>query len=636
MQISFKPTRQNKSANALLIVMCFLVASLLVFGSLLYWVSSNSKVTMDNEQFISSEYAAEAAVENVLSYMDKDFLSQSFQPASSYATNLPPTNGWPVMYTFSDTNGNAGRISVYYSQPPAVMTNLGSAFSSLYGLPQNCQITATATPTNAPYIVPATVSLTFEAASIPVFQFAIFYNVDLDISPGSAMTIGGKTFSNGNIWIDPPAQVTFNDTVTCAGNYKLQSDPNGEQTGNVTASPVTPIYNFTGNGGQPLSHADAIVLPIGANSMTNNNATNVEAILQPPPPAYAPGTAAAYSTNGLVYDLNAADLIISNNIYAATNGTNIYVIYQNQFCGSIFQTVAPDATNIVLTTTNPTTHVVTPGYTNKYFSYVTNVTFYDFRESDTNYAIQIDIGKLNTWFNNTTTTGGSNYNIYNNSGTTSKGHYINGIYVYNYIPVGAATLPCVRVINGKQLPSAGLSIATPGPLYVEGDYNVQTATSAAGASAQTHNTAYTYPAAFLADAITILSSKWNDTGNAYTNGGSYSSRNAASTTINAACVEGIVVSTNFTGAPAGGCYSGGVENFLRLEENWSGDTLCYNGSIIVLFPSIYATNYWQMPGAYYGVPTRSWAFDTNYLSQTRLPPMTPQFKKIIRQQWTGY
>jgi hypothetical protein len=109
MQIPFKPTRQNKSAYALLIVMCFLAASLLVFGSVMYWVSSNAKVTMRNEQFMLSEYAAEGAIENVLSQMDRDFLNQSLQPASSYATNLPPLTG----YIFSDTNGVANQISVY-------------------------------------------------------------------------------------------------------------------------------------------------------------------------------------------------------------------------------------------------------------------------------------------------------------------------------------------------------------------------------------------------------------------------------------------------------------------------------------------------------------------------------------------
>jgi hypothetical protein len=174
------------------------------------------------------------------------------------------------------------------------------------------------------------------------------------------------------------------------------------------------------------------------------------------------------------------------------------------------------------------------------------------------------------------------------------------------------------------------------PLYVQGDYNVQLAGGTAYASAGTHNTANTYPAAFMADAITVLSSAWNDTGGAWMKGGSEGSRGASNTTINAACIEGVVLSTNFTGAPAGGCYSGGVENFLRLEEEWGGDTLTYNGSIIVLFPSQYATNYWQMPGAYYGVPTRDWAFDTNFLSQAKLPPMTPQFKKVLRQTWSGY
>ena len=233
------------------------------------------------------------------------------------------------------------------------------------------------------------------------------------------------------------------------------------------------------------------------------------------------------------------------------------------------------------------------------------------------------VARFNIWLSNATATGGSNYIVLNNSGRTSKGHYLNSIYVYSFITPTSTRLPCVRIINGQQLPFGGLTVATPMPLYVQGDYNVQLAGGTAYASAGTHNTANTYPAAFMADAISVLSSKWNDTASAYLSGGSESSRGASNTTINAACIEGIVLSTNFTGAPAGGCYSGGVENFLRLEENWSGDTLTYNGSIAVLFPSQYATNYWQMPGAYYGVPTRNWAFDTNFLRFTRLPPLTP-------------
>jgi hypothetical protein len=71
-----------------------------------------------------------------------------------------------------------------------------------------------------------------------------------------------------------------------------------------------------------------------------------------------------------------------------------------------------------------------------------------------------------------------------------------------------------------------------------------------------------------------------------------------------------------------------------LLEDWSnGPTLCYNGSIVVMFPSIYATNYWQLTGVYYNAPKRMWGFDANFTQQPKLPPLTPQAKAVIRGQW---
>ena len=134
----------------------------------------------------------------------------------------------------------------------------------------------------------------------------------------------------------------------------------------------------------------------------------------------------------------------------------------------------------------------------------------------------------------------------------------------------------------------------------------------------------------MGDAITILSTTWNDSYNSRT---SLNSRNAGDTTVNAATLEGIVPSVTVNGVKH---YSGGVENFLRLLENWSGNTLTYNGSIVVMFDSRYATNYWQNPGNYYDVPTRNWGFDANYSQgQNKLPPIFPQVKALIRQDWSA-
>jgi hypothetical protein len=152
---------------------------------------------------------------------------------------------------------------------------------------------------------------------------------------------------------------------------------------------------------------------------------------------------------------------------------------------------------------------------------------------------------------------------------------------------------------------------------------VQTASSAVGASALTTNTTYTYPAALLADAITILSDSWNDTDPDYLAGGLLANRTKPTpTTVNAAALEGIVQSTNSN-------YSGGVENFLRLEEDWSGVVLQYNGSIVVMFPSIYATSFWPATGIVYNVPTRHWGFDMNFTDPTKLPPLTPMVANYV-------
>jgi hypothetical protein len=171
------------------------------------------------------------------------------------------------------------------------------------------------------------------------------------------------------------------------------------------------------------------------------------------------------------------------------------------------------------------------------------------------------------------------------------------------------------------LPPNGLTVATALPLYVKGNFNAPDTTPGLT------NTANTLPASLVGDAITVLSGNWKD---AYGNN-ALSARPAANTTVNAAFLAGIVQPTNTTGTLH---YSGGVENFPRLLENWSGYTFTYNGSMVVMYPSQFATNYWVQTGTYYNAPTRSWAFDANFLNCNLLPPTTPQLRKIVRGQWS--
>ena len=458
------------------------------------------------------------------------------------------------------------------------------------------------------------------------------------------MVMNGKVHCNGTIWMCPQASMTFNDIVEASVIVTNLDNPSDQQNHTFSLSNLHYVLTNT-----PTSGCDTLAMPING---VNGNPTNVEALLNLPPTAIAAPNSIAYVPTNQIYLYNECDLIISNSASGISGalGTNITIFYQdnnaptagagpplfqltnNEVC--TFQKTNGSASLPALWTTNspyrPTTNYASSPVASS-FPFVTNVTFVDWREGwnsgkpKTVQAVQIDIGKLNTWLTNTLTEGYCWNQVCGGpaGATGDKGHPIDAIFVYNSVPLTSTVLPAVRVANGAQLPSAkGLTVATPMPVYVLGDYNIQT-NSGGSQSVLVTNTAWTWPAALMGDSITILSNGWLDSNTNALPGGT------SSTTVNAACFEGIVPSITVSGTKH---YSGGLENFLRLLENWSS-TLQYNGSIVVMFPSIYATNYWQVTGNYYNPPTRQWGFDANFRKQSGMPPCAPEAKAIVRGNW---
>jgi hypothetical protein len=235
----------------------------------------------------------------------------------------------------------------------------------------------------------------------------------------------------------------------------------------------------------------------------------------------------------------------------------------------------------------------------------TGVTFYNKREGKTIKTTEIDVAKLKTWSET------------NASLKPALGRDVRAVYVVDQRSQSGSTESGVRLVNGQTLPSLGLTVATPNPIYVKGHYNAPSAVLG------TTNTAGTKPASLVGDAITLLSTAWNDANSS----SSLSSRNANNTTVNAALLSGIVPSN-------GTHYSGGVENFPRFLENWSGDTLAYNGSMVVMFYSQIATAPWGGSDVY-SPPTRQWTFDLNFMDATKLPPGTPEVRAVVRGEWAS-
>jgi hypothetical protein len=175
-----------------------------------------------------------------------------------------------------------------------------------------------------------------------------------------------------------------------------------------------------------------------------------------------------------------------------------------------------------------------------------------------------------------------------------------------------------------------MTIVSGNPIYVQGDYNTGSSnpTSAGvppatqplsntGTPTQPTVTGYSkQPAAIIADAVNILSNSWLDS-----KSGTVPA--ASPTTVNAGIISGNVPTGN-------GYYSGGVENFPRFLEDWSGKAFTYYGSMIQLYQSKQSIGRWGAPNVY-SPPDRAWYFDTSFVSAP--PPGVLVSYNYRRSRW---
>jgi hypothetical protein len=190
----------------------------------------------------------------------------------------------------------------------------------------------------------------------------------------------------------------------------------------------------------------------------------------------------------------------------------------------------------------------------------------------------------------------------------------------------------IKLVNGSNinLPvcpggvTCGLSVATENPMYVQGNYNA----NSAGNGFNDHYVA----ASVAADAVTLLSNNWNDV-NSFSAPFNAGGRNGATSWYRMGVLAGKELAfpipawdtVALDGSQDFGT-DGGVHNFMRFLENW-GSTLNYTGSIVSLFYNRQAVGMYR-GGQVYSPPTRGYQFDTNFLNPVLLPPRTPMLRDL--------
>lgn len=524
----------SSGQNGFVLVVCLLLlAVLVVLGTAgMVQVSTGLKISSNYKGSRQAFYAAEGCLDYSITRLD--------QALRSLTPNL--TFPAPSLPGFTFTEWLPVATSALYQQ---VLTS--GPFAGLTAFCTNYEVrSGVRGADNAEARIIADVRNTL----IPLFQFGIFYEQDLEILPGANMTFaGGRIHSNQDIYLNPDGSATLSvdSIITTAGDLYHGRKDRTDTERTVRIKDSDDQYQT-----MTIDSDDASWTVESQNIWDGRVKTEDHGIPELTLPLSTDDPREILSTGaGSMY--SKAGLRIVDGVATDKDGNPVSLEYTDAYGN----TVSPLST----------------------------ASFYDQREQATVTVTEVNVEMLMA-----NTSAMASLNDPPEEGDAGI------LYI-------SSSSNAIRLTGGEDIPSTGLTVATDRPLYIKGNYNVDND-----------------PAAVIADAVTVLSNSWNDAHSATSN---LDDRVASDTTVNAAIMGG-------NKDTAGSQYSGGVENFIRFLEKWSGKTLSYSGSLVCLWESEDATGNWRYGSPVYTAPTRNWSYG---IDPSRLPPGTPRVRMLEKLSW---
>ncbi len=351
-------------------------------------------------------YAAEAGLEKASAVLTNQYNNYGKPPSSM------PSDSFQI-----------GKFAVSYEvTKPGVTVNkilTQGAYRGLYALSDEYVITARATAPGTK--TQTSLQMTVDASVVPVYQFAVFYEEDLEIAPGPAMVLGGRVHSNANMYLQSNNSLRIDSYCTAAGDILHGRKPNSGQTdsyGTVEIKDGTGTYRNMKNADNTwldASDADWVNESIGRWDGRVEDRNHGMTELKLP-----------VVSSGEPKDM--LERAGSDNVDSYEHKAGLKILD-----GQVFHR-QPDST-----WSNVTADFVSQGI-------LTETTFYDDRENKDVSSYDIDIAKLNT-----------------------SSYWPDGGIIYSSNTDGS-NLTATRLKNGSEL-KEGLTVCSENPLYTVGNYN---------------------------------------------------------------------------------------------------------------------------------------------------------------------
>jgi len=481
------------------------------------------------------------------------------------------------------------------ANPVSILIPPGETFQNLNAQEYRYDVTSLAVNSNGQ--TEAILEMRFKSRLVPLFQFAVFYNKDLEMFPGPKMELNGPGHANGDIYLGA------DDKLTLTGQLTMAHDPiglggrlfNGRKYDDCCSTGNVEVHDGSAEPALPAGVGRYQVTIPDQAPWNGWIRSGLEPLTVPPPEELDAAAGRIYWDKAeirVVLDLDAApgEQVEVRNV----NGTK----------------------NATLTATLNGCAGAAPGG----YAVGQSDTMYDHREDSLIQMLEVDAeALLNCLHASASLMGGKALD------DTTEG----GLVWYFGVeradtPPGTVNDFGVRVLNGAELASTaadapeiqGLTIVTNQAVYVQGNYN--------------SSPSNWKPAAFLADSLNVLSNHWDDDDSVDPD---RSVRQANDTKI----LAGFLAGTDSTGgveqAPLDGgdktIYNGGLENYPRFHEWWGSKKFIYKGSFVSLGAPRHVDGAWD--DTVYEPPKRVWSYEERFNDARNLPPLSPRFVYLTQE-----
>lgn len=365
-------------------------------------------------------YAAESGLEIATVEIEQTFKTTGQAPdplpSGQFIANEDAYDAAPIQVTYA--------CSLMTASHPKVLTN--GSYEGLYARATEYAVTSVGLTINSQN--KAELKMIVENDLIPIYQFAVFYESDLEISPGPAMTLGGRVHSNGDTYIQSGNSIMVDSRLTSAGNIF-----HGPHAGSGIGSATGDVFIMDGSGNPISMYQSGDWIDANYSDWVDESQALWDGMVED-------------GDHGIT-ELNMPVVRSGDPIDMIKTAAESPDSYENKATlkiidGKAYQ-VHGDGSE-----TNITTDLVSLGV-------ISTGSMYDAREARNVETLDIDIAALNT-----------------------SGYWPSNGIIYTAEKQVGINLHATRLVNGSTL-SDDLTVSTKNPLYIHGDFNTVSKKSAA-------------------------------------------------------------------------------------------------------------------------------------------------------------